>query len=246
MNFSEFEGKVFETDDINEHRLEPELKKIKGYGEALVYGDPYGIARKLDGHQGDNIYNLKNNDGLMAVLNVLRMAGVNCSENGIVRYAIKNNFCNHAYFGFQDEEGRTLPFGRSGLLEHYGISSKVLFSNFPGGDLESIAGYVESGRGVIMEVDSDLLSLLLYEKIEDQMVRLPLADRCVTVTGTARDPETGSLKGFFVCDTKKEGFGNKSVFVPLDILQNVYGYTGGIHDNHIYGANVVVTDKPIR
>jgi len=29
---------------------------IKEYGELLVYGDPDGIAKKLDGHQGDNIY----------------------------------------------------------------------------------------------------------------------------------------------------------------------------------------------
>lgn len=252
MNFSEFENKVFETDDINEHHLEPELKRIKGIGKALVYGDPYGIARKLDGHQGDNIYDCKNNDGPVSVLNVLRMAGVRCSENEIVKCAIDNNWCRHSIFE-PEKRGDSYPWDLVGLLKHYGIPAEWLtrinISN-PGyypAELENVADFVESGRGVIMELSSELLSTLHYGESPDKhKMSLPLSNRYVTVTGTARNPENGALEGLFICDSEKGGFGNKAIFVPTDTLKRVYGSNSKTRIDMVLGASIVVTDKPIR
>lgn len=252
MNFSEFEGKAFEANEIKEHRLEPELKRIKGIGEALVYGDPYGIARKLDGHQGNNIYGCKNNDGLIAVVNVLRMAGINCSENEIVKCAIDNKWCRNSINESLGKPGENFPWERAKLLNHYGISSEALYRKLsdpdqPSAELDSIAEYVESGRGVIMEVYSGLLDVIFYGETPDlQRMELPGADRCVTVTGTARNPETGALEGLFICDSARGGFGNKAIFIPIDILKRVYGADSKTRNDFVFCANVVVTDKPIR
>lgn len=240
------EGSAFDPENIKENpKLEPELMKIKGrdeLGELKVYGNPYQISKELDGHQGDNLYKVKGNSGIVAVLNVIRMAGMKCSENQIVKRAIDMDCCTHSYYNEAYMNGKTDRGERCKLLESYGIDcnmTELIYEDNLVGYLNSIANYVEEGRGVIMDMNSGLLHDYDNVAYRDYAVYY-VPNLSVAVTGTARNPETGFLEGLFICDSSN---GNKSMFVSLDelILANMHMDSIGKDS-----ASYIVTTKPIR
>lgn len=58
------------------------------------------------------------------------------------------------------------------------------------------------------------------------------------VTGTVRDPETGALKGLYVCDSGLTDRESSAMFLSVEVLQDAYLDAGG--------TSALVTDNPIR
>lgn len=58
------------------------------------------------------------------------------------------------------------------------------------------------------------------------------------MTGTVRDPETGSLRGFYLCDSSSQRRDGAMIYVPLEKMHDCY--------ESVIGGFVVATDTPIR
>ena len=210
--------------------LEPQLMDVDGVGEVLVGGDPFEVAPRLDDSQGDNVLDFHGNCGIMSVMNLCRMAGIEINEDEATILATRLRLCE---FSSDDPDacGGTTVLERQDLLEVLGISSTV----FGAGELgpEQLAELVEAGHGVNISMNAGVLwdEPSAYGNGE--------SNHSIVVTGTVRDPESGALKGLIVCDSGLPGDGNSNaMFVPMDKLEE--GYTNAI------GASALITDDAIR
>lgn len=210
--------------------MEGETINIPEVGDVVVNGNPFEIGQKLDEEQGDNVYGFAQDCGLVTIHNILTMAGITSTEDEVVGRAILFGKCQTHYQNVEDNGGTTV-FMRQELLETYGISSTVFSNASESGSLESIATYVEAGHGVNISGNAG------YLWDDANYIMDGSSNHSITVTGTARDPETGELKGLFVCDSGMPG-DSSSVFLSVDKLKDAYLGANG--------ATVLVTDNPIR
>ena len=238
MEFFDFEEALEEkslTQDIESIEgalLEPQIMDIPEAGEVLVSGDPFEIGENLDDHQGDNIYNFGGCCGLVTISNLLTMAGFESTEDEVIGRAISMNLCYYDVFGNPADNGGTNVFQRQMLLQSYGISSTVFSSTTLGGSLDAIADYVEAGHGVNISVNAG------YAWDDPNCIGDGSSNHSIVVTGTVRDPETGDLKGLYVCDSGLTDRDSDSMFLSVDVLQDAY--------LDAPGTSVLVTNDPIR
>lgn len=210
--------------------FEGELMNIPEVGEVIVSGDPFEIGSKLDENQGDNVYGYGKNCGLVSVHNILTMAGKVSTENAVIGKAIMLGKCFSDSVNNEDNGG-TNALMRKALLETYGFPSTIFPNTSESGSLESIASYVEAGHGV------NISGNMGYFWNDSNYIMDGSSNHSVVVTGTARAPETGELKGLFVCDSGKPGE-SSSVFLSVDQLKDAY--------LNASKATVLVTNQPIR
>lgn len=219
-------------ESLEEKSLEPELMDVPGIGEVLVGGNPFEIGEKLDDHQGDNFYNFQGDCGLVTVLNMLTMAGIETNEDEVVGRAIILGKCGFSEDNEPENNGGTSVFDRRALLESYGISSYIFDSKNHGGNPEAVASYVEAGYGVNISLNCG------YAWNRPEYIQDGTSNHSVIVTGTARDKVTGELKGVFVCDSGLVNQDSKAYFLPIDVLNQAYV--------DVPGSSALVTSKPIR
>lgn len=219
-------------DALEGSALEPVIYETPEAGEVLVYGDPFEIGQSLDDMQGDNIYNAGGDCGLVTVTNMLRMAGVEVTEDEVVGNAINMGLCQYSEFNNPEDNGGTTAFDRQSLLRLYGINASIYEDKNGDASLDSIADYVESGHGVNISINAG------YAWDDPSFIGDGSSNHSITVTGTARDPETGELKGLYVCDSGLTDCDSSAMFLSVDTLQECYIDT--------YGSTVLVTNDEIR
>lgn len=198
----------------------------------IVYGKPYEIGERLDDHQGDNELGFRGNCGLVSVNNILRMANIESTEDSVLNKAIKEGLCEYASFWPSEKNGGASINHIKALLEKYGVDSEIHYSYTNQGSLESIAQKVEAGHGVIQLVNSGLL----YNRPD--LVGSGLMNHAISVTGTARDVQTGELKGFFICDSGITNENSKALYCPVEVIEQAY--------TRALWTGICVTSKPIR
>ncbi len=221
-----------DVESIEGALLEPQIMDIPEAGEVLVSGGPFEIGENLDDCQGDNIYNFGGCCGLVTVSNLLTMAGFESTEDEVIGRAISMNLCYYDVFDDPANNGGTNVFQRQALLQSYGISSTVFPSTMLGGSLDAIADYVEAGHGVNISVNAG------YAWDNPDCIGDGSSNHSIVVTGTVRDPETGELKGLYVCDSGLTDRDSDSMFLSVDVLQDAY--------SDAPGTSVLVTNDPIR
>lgn len=212
--------------------LEPMYYEDPEIGEILVYGDPFEVGVDLDDNQGDNIYNIQGDCGLVSVTNILRMNDVNVSEDEVVGRALDLGLCTYSEFNSPDVNGSTTVYERLQLLQSYGVNASVFENKNGDASLESIAEYVENGHGVNISINAG------YAWDDPGAVGDGSSNHSIIVTGTARDPETSELKGLYVCDSGLTDQNSSAVFLSMDKLEKCYV--------DAYGSTVLVTDDEIR
>lgn len=166
-----------------------QLETLPSGDEAIVAGD-CERCRDFNHLQGDNPYGFKGTCGLVSCEDVLRQFGVKTSEADVVRHAIDNGLCNSR--GFEPGEmGGTTVRDQAQILTDFGVPASEHIAH----SLDDLATGVESGRGVIIEVNAGVL----WNDANYYGFGEP--NHAITVTGIARDPETGRVLGAFINDS---------------------------------------------
>ncbi len=154
-----------------------------------MFDSPEETGLKLDSHQGKTD-RFQGTCGIVSCENVLRLAGVDITEEEVVKYASRRHGLKHARLctvGLNAlSNGGTTASDRKKILAHYGMNSFCLKPS-----IEEMARCVEEGRGVIISV---FAGELYYGQsiVHDS--------HAVTVTATKRSPD-GKLEGFYLCDS---------------------------------------------
>lgn len=219
-------------EDLDAAPLEPKLMEVPGVGEVLVEGAPFEIGKRLDDEQGDNFYNFQGDCGLVSVMNILTMAGIETNEDEVVGRAIIMGLCEHSPMNSPERNGGTTVLNRRDILESYGISTTILDGHGPGGSPEMLAKLAAAGYGVNIAVNGGY-SWGIPAAIGDGSV-----DHSVVVTGGAWDKDTLEFKGLFVCDSGLVGQKSEANFLSVETLQDAYV--------NACGGFALVTDRPIR
>lgn len=230
IDTQEISAAAFSEVNAGEARaLESEIVEVPGIGEVLVGGRPFEVADHLDDNQGDNILNAQGDCGVVSVVNLARMAGIECSEDDAIVKAVQLRLCTYSTDLAESDNGGTNVYQRQALLGQYGIPSTV----FWGTELnpEQIAQLAEAGHGVNLGVNCG------YEWGDIDYVNDGSSNHSIVVTGTARDPDTHELLGLFVCDSGYPGKTN-AAFISVDTLNDAY--------TNAYGSSALVTNDPIR
>ena len=216
--------------------LETEIStQVPGIETAIVSGDPYGLGKLLDFQQGfDNPYGMFGTCGLTSVSNLCVMNGQEVTEPDVVTYAMENGLCA--------PPGGDSPFGGGGttignlidILGHYRIEAHCEFNDTA--DCERLAEVIEGGHGVILGLNSGVLQDREWKIYNDQGE--VTATHAVCLTATVRDPDTGELTGFYMCDSSSQRPDGAQIYVTMDEMNECY--------TELKDGFAVITDKPIR
>lgn len=228
----ELETFAQETEGI---ALEPELRyDVPGCESAWVTGNPYGLANRIDYLQGDNSFRASGNCGLLSVRNMLARAGFEISEDEITKFAIENGLCVYDVFGEAAGNGGTTVLNRWKILNALGVQNDMVAPG-SGGTLEDIADAVDSGRGVLISVNAGIL--WNYDDGAPIVNGRPQINHCVSVTGIARDTETGAIRGVYIADSGRGEPGDACRFLTTEEFHQVY--------TNAYGSAANITREPI-
>lgn len=148
-----------------------------------TYNTPSETGKSLDYHQGKE-KDFQGTCGLCSCENILRLAGVNVTEQDILRFAKKNGLCEQNKK--PEDNGGTSYISRQVILEAFGLSSSLLPQ-----DVKLIGDAVSSGKGVIISVDAGLL-----------WKRANYLNNLHAVTVTSVDYNAaGQIESFHICDS---------------------------------------------
>lgn len=184
-----------------------------------VFDSPVETGTKLDSHQG-KMSQFQGTCGLVSCENILRLAGVDITEEEIVKFASrrhgaeKKRLCTVGLNALNN--GGTTEVDRRKILAHYGLKTFCIKPS-----VEEIARCVEEGRGVIISVFAGIL-YYGYSVIHDA--------HAVTVTATKRSMD-GKLEGFYICDSNDK----PSTFYHTAVIEKA-----------LTGQNMNVTESVIR
>lgn len=191
-------------------------------GQAMfVYDHPQSLGSQLKSEQGKNDLNKLGTCSLVSCTNIMKIGGVSESENSIVKNATQWGLCSRS-------GGTNASFSQlSEILSRYGIETERSSTLTP----EGLAKVVENGHGTIISVDSSILWN------EPSMKIFPSVDHAITVTSVARNPSSGKIEGFFVCDSGRCMSSDASRFVDINTMKRAHFYAR----NHgaIYTKNVI-------
>lgn len=175
----------------------------------MVYDSPLEMDEYLYKTQGSARKEYQGTCGLCSCANILRLAGVNVTEEEVIAYAsttrdetsLSGMLCalGHSKPGMN---GGTSAKTRKQILEHFGIDSGTFLiaydsdNSISQSNIDRIADAVSSGKGVILSVHADLL--WKDEKYDGDYYH------AVTVTSVKKDKD-GRTEGFYICDSANNG-----------------------------------------
>ena len=154
-----------------------------------TFDSPIETGNMLDAEQG-KVPGFGGTCGLVSCVNVLRMAGIEATEQQVVNFAASNGIC---WTGDSEpgNNGGTDPSDRREVLAYFGVKSELREST-----IENISTAVSEGRGVIASVDAGKLW-----GDPDYFG----GSHAVTITSVKRDDSSGEVTGFDVCDSGTGG-----------------------------------------
>ncbi len=219
-------------EDLVEIRAEL-MQGVEGFGQetVVVTGDPFRMAERMDSVQGDNLYHVASNCGLVSCANYLNLCGIEATEDEIVNFALKNYLCSRHPFGSSQDWGGTTGTQMEAILESYGVESSIYDADERGGSLEGIANAVEEGHAVIMTVNAG------YLWDSPDCVDNGRINHAVTVTGTIRGGD-GELTALTICDSGRGLQSDSCRVVPVKAFQDSYVNAGG--------AQAIISDQAVR
>jgi hypothetical protein len=153
-----------------------------------TFDSPIETGQMLDSNQG-KVAGFNGTCGLVSCANVLRMAGLNATEQQVVSLAASNNLCNNGNSN-PDNNGGTSPLDRQAILAQCGVNSEL-----QPGSVENIAAAISEGRGVIAAFDAGRL----WDEPDYYN-----EGHAVTIT-SIKKAANGNVLGFFVCDSGTGG-----------------------------------------
>jgi hypothetical protein len=181
--------------------------------ETVVIGDPEGD-KAFTHQQGQNSLGYLGTCGLCSCENVLRSFGLDVSETSVVIFASELGLC-----GTDDPDpahcGGTSALSIAEILTRHGVPADWHLQ----GSLDDLAGNIEQGRGVIVLVNAGAL----WNDANHDSGGAP--NHAITVTGVARDPNTGAIQGFYINDS---GPGTAAQFVDAAHMRECWEDASGI------------------
>jgi len=191
----------------------PEYRELSPLGrDIVVTGNPNAYADFCH-EQGQNDLGFSGDCGLCSAQDVLNQFGVDVSENDVVHHAVDNHLCDIDPNCPDNSGGTTADWERQTLTD-YGVPAHVENN----GSLDDLAQHIENGSGVIAEVNAGVL-WNDPNSFEDGS-----ANHAITVTGVARDPDSGQILGFYVNDS---GDGHAAKLIDADTMQMAWADAGG-------------------
>ena len=175
--------------------------------ESLVLGDPERCA-EFNHDQGCNDLGFRETCGIVSCEDILKQFGVHVTENDLVHHAVENHECD-ADADKPERCGGTTVDWQAKILTDKGVPAHAE----AGESLENLAESLEQGHGVIAEVNCGVLwnDARYYDNGG--------ANHAITITGVARDPQTGAIQGFFINDS---GTGHSNHFVSAEIMAKAW------------------------
>ena len=221
---------------VNDYGMNAEVRSnVPGVERAIVIGNPEETAQILDSIQGDAIEGAEGTCGLTSIANLCVMNGQNVTEGMVVEYALENDLCMYDPWSAPETGGTTAEW-QVDILRNFGIEAE--YNDASINTYEVIADAIEDGKGVIVELDAGKLwdepscsSKILWF--------FPTANHAVTVTGVARNAETGEITGFYICDSGRQLESDACRYIPIDDFSKAY-------NSNIINAGAVITNEPIR
>ena len=121
------------------------------------------------------------------------------------------------------------------LLQRFGMEARFQEADIH--NYEVLANAIDDGRGVIVELDAGTL----WEEpgYKQTVFGITVANHAVTLTGVARDAETGEIAGFYICDSGRMLKSDACRYVPIEKFSEAY-------NENILNAGAVITNQPIR
>lgn len=195
----------------------------------MITGDPFFWGGKLDFQQGyDNAYGVRGTCAPTSISNVCKMAGLPVQEPDVVNFAIANGLS-------ASSNGATTIGGQLRILQHYGIAAHCEFNVTAKN--ERIAECIEGGMGVICGLNAGILQNK-PELIRNEATGTIAANHSVCMTGTVRNPRTGVLTGFYLCDSSHGVDYGGMLYVPVEMMKVCY--------EEMEESFIVVTNARIR
>lgn len=190
-------------------------------------GDPEDWAQKLDWKQGDNIYGVQGDCGVVSCGNILTEAGFNIDESAMVKYAVENGLC---YYDSNDMEksGGTTAEQQAEILTGAGVPAHAEYNV----NLNDISDAIASGKGVIVEINAGVL----WD--DGNYYGDGSSNHAITVTGEKIDPSTGEVLGYYVCDSGKGEASSAGEFISTEKMEQMWECNGT--------NQAVITDNPIK
>lgn len=199
-------------DSLSWSELTIRLETLPDGREVIVFGDVEELS-ELVHQQGENTAGFLGTCGLVSVEGILRRMGIETSETAVVEYAREHGLCYSE--GSPEMNGGTSIFDQVLLLRDHGVGAFI-----DAGDSTSrLAMRIEEGRGVIAEVNAGVL----WDRAE--YYGEGSANHAIVVTGTARDPNSGDLSGFFINDSAMPPGGR---FVDVETMRAAFVDAGGL------------------
>lgn len=219
--FDEDRGELpIEGEGLDENGFQPieaplRLEMLPTGDEALVAGDPEGY-RDLNHLQGDNPFGFQSTCGLVSCEGVLKQFGVETSEAEVVQHAIEHGLCATGGDDVAVMGGTTMR-NQAQILTDFGVPA----TETSGRSLDDLALNIECRRGVIIEVNAGVLWN------DPNYYHFGEVNHAVTVTGVARDPETGTVFGAFVNDSGRGFPEDSGRFIDTATLEAGWIQPGG-------------------
>lgn len=209
------------------------MDQVEGFEgqNVIVTGEPFAIAGRLDSVQGDNIYGISGNCGLVSCSNYLNLCGIKADENMVSGFALANNLCSRSVFSSKADWGGTLDSQLEKIVESYGVPSSVYHPGDAKGTIEGIANAVEEGRAVMIGINAG------YLWDDANSVGNGNANHEITVTGTIRDTK-GELAALTICDSGRQMEADSCRVVPVSLLHDCY--------TKVNGSSAVISDDAVR
>jgi len=218
--------------DVNAYMLPETRYDVPDVEVAIVSGDPEGAAQIVDFVQGDEVEGAEGTCGLTSIANICRLSGMEVTEGEVVTYALENGLCGYNPWE-PGETGGVNDEQMVEILRDYGIEADAYDADQY--DLEFVAQAIESGRGVIAGVDAG--TLWNDPAYTDTICGHRAANHAITLTGVARDAETGNVAGFYICDS---GAGDACRYISAEEFHEMCG-AGDIEFD-----SFIITDDNIR
>jgi Peptidase_C39 like family len=183
--------------------------------EVIRYG--YVEEFKLLNHKQGNVDGFQGTCGIVSCENILKKFNIDdISEESLVNFSKENKLCQIS--NESSISGATTVFNQRDILNLHDIPAHVELHN----NYEILAGYVEQGKGIIIEVNAGVLwdDASAYEYGQ--------ANHAIVVTGYGRNKETGMIEGFYINDSGRGYATDSGRFISTDILDDAFLEAGGL------------------
>lgn len=203
---------------------------VLGEDVAIVTGNPFENAERLDFSQGDNSYNAGGCCGLVSSSNFLNLCGLETTEEEVVEYAMENGLCANGFFMPSESVGGTGDFEIETIIESYGILVTA-YDTYDGGSIEDIANAIDEGRAVTIGVNAG------YLWNDPNCIDGGQANHQITVTGAVRNVD-GEVIGLVICDSGRGLESDACRVVSKEEMELCY--------ETVQGASAIITDNSVR